>query len=457
MDREKRDSERRWWHELGRREFLRATGLAALSLGIPLSAGCDDEQPAINDGSIGSDGGDGGGPGVEPFMVVALPDTQMYADHLPELYTAQTKWIADNLEKERIAFVTHLGDVVDNGPSVRQWKNAMQSMKLLDEAKVPYGICLGNHDIQYSDSEFQYPPDVDNSCSAFIDIDCKALHFLDAFGPDHFKGMPWFGGASPSGLSSFQTVTIPGNGGAAGIELLFLHVAVDFPKAELTWAQKVVDGHPEAAIHVSTHRYMYDFRVVKGLQYPLSTLLGGRYNDMCYLFDNELYYNDSITANEFFAQFIAKNTNIFMVECGHVDGEYRQVSKNAAGLPVHEIMANFQAFSPNGGDGWMRLMRFDISGGTIQVRTYSPSLKKYRENGSGFDESVNAQQMLFNAYADKFKALIDVNALKQKLDYWSNDPAGRKEYYDLLYSGGERDSDFTLEVDLAAYPKSRAS
>jgi hypothetical protein len=102
-------------------------------------------------------------------------------------------------------------------------------------------------------------------------------------------------------------------------------------------------------------------------------------------------------------------------------------------------------------------MRFDPSGGTIQVRTYSPSLKRYRENGAGFNAAVKALQVGFNVYADKFKALLDVDALKQKLDYWSNDPAGRKEYYDLLYSGGTRDSDFTLEVDLAAYPESRAS
>ena len=54
------------------------------------------------------------------------------------------------------------------------------------------------------------------------------------------------------------------------------------------------------------------------------------------------YINDSYLADEFFKQFVYNNTNIFMVQCGHVDAEFRQVSKNDAGLPVHEILVNYQ-------------------------------------------------------------------------------------------------------------------
>ncbi|MBW2732726.1 MAG: metallophosphoesterase [Deltaproteobacteria bacterium] len=424
----------------GRRDFLRVGGLAALSLAIPgLGCGGDESAPGIDPIDP-----------IDPFSVVALPDTQFYADELPQIYTSQTQWIVNNQTQENIVFVTHLGDVVDNGPSLRQWENARASMKLLEDAGVPYGVSLGNHDVQYSDKEYQYPLMVDHSCSPYQDFDCKAEHFLENFGPARYEHESWFGGSSPSGMSSYQEIFI-----TPELTLLFLHIALDFPAAELRWAQQVVNQHPEAAIHVSTHRYLYDYRVVKGLPFPLSSLLGGRSHELVYMIDAKLYYEDSITAAKFFATFVAPNTNIFMVQCGHVDGEYRQVSENAAGLPVHELMADFQTFGHQG-EGWMRLLRFDPDNKQVRVRTYSPHLKAYRENGAGLDASLKAIEIGYQLFAERYGALLDLEVLRAKIDYWSDESAGRQEYADLLYGEGTRDSDFTLDLDLSAYPQSRA-
>ena len=74
-----------------------------------------------------------------------------------------------------------------------------------DEAGVPYGVCLGNHDIQYSDGEYQYPPEVNNACSEYTDIDCDARAYLETCGPLHFRDRPWYGGASPSGNGNTAT------------------------------------------------------------------------------------------------------------------------------------------------------------------------------------------------------------------------------------------------------------
>jgi hypothetical protein len=377
--------------------------------------------------------------------VVALPDTQYYAEKYPEIYDAQTQWIVDNLTTERIAFVTHLGDLVDNGPSVRQWTNAQQSMALLDSADVPYGVCLGNHDFQYSDSEYQYPASVDSSCSSFTDLDCAASHFVDAFGPKHFAGRSWYGGASPSGQSNYQTIT------AGGFKLLFLHLAADARAAELTWAQQVLDKHKDAAVHLATHRYMYDFRLNSTLPYPLSIFTGGRYVDLIYDFDQAPYYTDATKAEDLFEKLVKTNSNIFMVHCGHVDAELREQSTNAAGLPVHELLVDFQDFSPNGGDGWMRLLRFKPHAGEVQVRTYSPHLKRFRTNGEGYQASLTAMKAYANYYGNRFKGLIDLPTLLAKLDYWATDPTGKQEGFQLMYGDGRRDSEFTLKLDLAAY------
>lgn len=431
-----------------RRDFLKVGGLAALSLAVPSLVACGDDSSS---GGDGGGGGDGGASSIESFMVVALPDTQVYAEEFPQVYTAQTKWIVDNLAQEKIAFVTHLGDVVDNGPSETQWANARTSMKLLDDAGVPYGVCLGNHDVQYSNDNFKYPLSVNHSCSPYQDFDCDAKHFLENFGPARYQDKSWYGGASPSGMSSFQQVVI-----SPELTLVFLHICLDFPQSELLWAQQVVDEHPEAAIHVSTHRYLYDYRLVKGLPFPLSSLLGGRSHELIYLLDAKLHYEDSITAGKFFANFVAPNTNIFMVQCGHVDGEYRQVSENAAGLPVHEMLADFQTFGYRA-EGWMRLLRFDPANKKVSVRTYSPKLQAYRENGAGLDTALQALDAGFDIFSKQYAEMLDLPALRAKLDYWIEDPAGRQEYADLLFGEGLRDSDFTLDLDLLAYAKSRTA
>ena len=83
-----------------RRTFLRGTAGMALAGALPSFSGC---AP------------------VEVFTVVSLPDTQNYSDQFPEVYMTQTRWIAEHKDSDRIEFVTHLGDIVDNGPDLRQW------------------------------------------------------------------------------------------------------------------------------------------------------------------------------------------------------------------------------------------------------------------------------------------------------------------------------------------------
>jgi Calcineurin-like phosphoesterase len=384
----------------------------------------------------------------ETFTLVALPDTQIYADDYPEVFLEQTRWIVDNLETENIAFVTHLGDVVDNGPSVRQWENAREALSLLDDANVPYGVAMGNHDNQYSDWEFQYPGDVDDSCSDnFSDIDCTAEHFLQYAGPSFYQDQPWFGGASPSQWSHYSTIDFE------GFSFLFLHLHADPRGAEVEWAQGVLDAHPDALVHVSTHRWLFDYRIVDIMPDPLPLLEAGHYNTLVHSMAGEgLYYNDSRPADQLFEDFIASNPNIYMVQCGHVDAEYRQESTNDAGLPVFEILTDFQLYHPDGGDGWMKLLTFDVYAGTIDVRTYSPHLDEFRQNGDGLDVSLEALAdglNWFGGYLEQFG--LDPDELEVLLDYWTNTEQGRAEYYEAAYGDGQRDSEFVLEVDFSAY------
>src|SRR4249919_2658117 len=61
-------------------------------------------------------------PAPGAFTIAVLPDTQFYSERFPETYQAQTKWIVENRESYRIAYVLHLGDIVNHNKPW-QWKN----------------------------------------------------------------------------------------------------------------------------------------------------------------------------------------------------------------------------------------------------------------------------------------------------------------------------------------------
>ena len=58
-----------------------------------------------------------------------------------------TQWIVDNKEKQNIQYVMHTGDIVDSMDRESEWVNADKSMKILEDANIPYGVLAGNHDV----------------------------------------------------------------------------------------------------------------------------------------------------------------------------------------------------------------------------------------------------------------------------------------------------------------------
>lgn len=79
----------------------------------------------------------------DSFRIVLLQDTQSYSEPFPEIFYAQTEWIAEN--SDSIAFVRHQGDITNNNVPV-EWEVAVNTVELL-EGKVPRVLCMGNHDI----------------------------------------------------------------------------------------------------------------------------------------------------------------------------------------------------------------------------------------------------------------------------------------------------------------------
>lgn len=298
------------------------------------------------------------------WTVVALPDTQEYADAKPggkpevaKYAHDQTRWIANNLDSENIVFVTHEGDVIDgyqkpeeNADKIEaQWEFMDDVMSRLD-GKVPYSTVTGNHDWR-----------------TWWDRSSSIAGYKEYFGPSRYDQYDWFGGAGPTNgdenrdnLNTYQLFS------AGGYD--FLHLAlewevpgsVDDPSTPLGWAQKVLDEHPDRATILTTHSYLRD--------------------DPTRREDEKIQEadGDGNHAETIWNDLVSQNPQVFMVLSGHwhdtKEGEAHQVSTNEDDLPVYEMLANYQ-FRTQGGYGLLRRIEFHPGGGDpdrIQVRTYSP-------------------------------------------------------------------------------------
>ena len=269
----------------------------------------------------------------EEFTVVALPDTQNYVERglYPEIFTAQTQWIADNIVAHNIVFVTHEGDVVDHADSTLEWDFAIESMALLHDV-VPYGIAAGNHD-----QDFHLPLPAGETGTLYPVF----------FANTRFLAFPWYGGSFPGGTNwnSFQLISV------AGVDLLFLHLEFCPRPEAVAWADTVLKAHPHRQAIITTHGFMLedgerDVRHCGSMQYLWDAL-------------------------------VQPHDNVFFVLCGHEKTEGRRTD-DIEGRKIHQVLANYQS-EKRGGNGYLRLLRFVPKENRVDVSTFSPFLGEFRK------------------------------------------------------------------------------
>jgi hypothetical protein len=325
----------------------------------------------------------------DTFTVAVIPDTQNYTDNNKpqpqslETFKQEMQFLKDQRRAMNLVFVSHVGDVVQHGDGTNgtpgdatyggglEFTRAQEALDILASSGVPFGVAPGNHDYDNYSWTTGFAP----------------LHgsvaWLKAFGPHshYFAHKRWYGGASMDlytpGLSSFQTFS------ADGRDFLHLSLEMEPGDAALEWAQRVVDAHKGYATIVTTHSYLNPPAETDDAN-PLVVPAPYTVSSTRYLNGSPGGWNDSA---DVFKKFIARNDQIFMVLCGHAWGPtVNRVSKsqalrvdlNDAGNVVYQLLTDYQGntSASAGGDGWLRLMTFDVEAGVIRFRTYSPTLGK---------------------------------------------------------------------------------
>jgi hypothetical protein len=279
-------------------------------------------------------------PDPTPFTVVVLPDTQFYAQSYPATFDAQTQWILDHMGSNNIRFVTHVGDIVQNAASgpdrnLVEWTRADAALDRLDRV-VPYSVALGNHDYDVKDLHSG-----------------GATRYVESFGAGRYANTTWYGGASPDQHNHYQLFSAGGR--------TFLHINVEFeaPDSALAWAQSVIDAHPGMPVIMATHAY------VQGTSGRSTTVRNP----------------DGNSGEQMWQKLVRKNPQVFLFVNGHFPGEARQTSTDDAGLPVFEMLSDYQSRT-NGGDGWMRLLEFHPEANRIDVKTWSPTLSRFETDAN---------------------------------------------------------------------------
>ena len=271
------------------------------------------------------------------FTIAVLPDTQYYSESRPDIFDAQTQWVADHAKADNIVFVAHLGDLVDTYNSASQWRNARDSMAIVRAAGIPWSVVPGNHDVGYVTHDVSF--------------------FDGSFPYTDLTGFSWYGGHYPatSNASNYELFS------AMGQRFIVLNLVCDPTLlADATdWANSVLTTYADRKAIVIAHGYV---------DTSGAFISGGAVSGAA-------VWNDVVRLHG----------NVVAVLCGHYSGEYAGTSTGAAGNTVYDLLTDYQDL-PDGGDGWLRLYEFSPLQDKVTAVTYSPYLDEYQTDAdSSFD------------------------------------------------------------------------
>jgi hypothetical protein len=267
---------------------------------------------------------------AKPFTIVVLPDTQhMPASKnsaTPEDFEDQISWILDNKEKLNIAFVSHVGDVVQTGNNTKQWDIASRIMGRLDDV-IPYGIAPGNHDADEMWS--------DNYTS-----------WSQYFPASRFEGKPWFGGSmDATNVANYQLFSVE------GLDFISLHLRWGKNPEVLKWASDVLDQHPNRRAIITTHEYIGHNRQ--------RTAIGQT------IWDNV----------------VKDHNNVFLVLAGHHSLSALLSTPNSFGNQVIQTVQDYQDTKPE--PCYIRYYTFFPEENRVEAYTYSTKYKRFDLSSDG--------------------------------------------------------------------------
>lgn len=354
------------------------------------------------------------------FTLAVIPDTQNYVDYTHQkeegfpfnardLFFEQMRFIDGRLKANGgdIAFVMSLGDTWQH--QTKKFDEAHTKFgvsagvnPILDThfaptdktrtvemplarrgydiiaGKTPFSVVPGNHDYDAMWTDSRHLPIKDFMNPGDHPRPYGMLHpggldnWREVFGAQssYFKDKPWYVASYNGGADSAQVFEAGG--------YRFLHIGLEMAPGDdvLAWAAEVIAKHPGLPTIVSIHDHLN----------PRSERTPNPMVDMA------MVHPEHNNPEAVWTKFLSRHQQIFLVLNGHQHGQGYRADPGAGGFVVHQMLADYQdrgqtaiaaglkpAYPIGIGDGWLRLLSFDMAGPVpvLQVRTYSTHYKTF--------------------------------------------------------------------------------
>jgi DNA repair exonuclease SbcCD nuclease subunit len=321
------------------------------------------------------------------FQIAVLADTQYYTGERyggnMNMFYNQIDWITTNAQKEKIAYVVHVGDITDQGDKIpEQWERAKDAMYRLEKPQpnlpygIPYGIAVGNHDVRPNG-----------------DPNGTKIGYTKYFGRKHFEGRPYYGGAynnADANDNHYDFFT------ANGEKFIVLYLVFNDPNKKEhydlaleekvhNWGAEVLAKHADRKAIVVSHNILRPDTTSKS-----NFIAGAGSTPKPGTFTKQ---------GKRIIEKFKHSPNVFMMLCGHVSGEaLREVKFD--GRTIKVLLTDYQGrrnepFTEkdrNGGNGILRLMKLDQANEKLSWRTFIPQKDKLMEE---IDEDSNFSLPLY--------------------------------------------------------------
>lgn len=272
-------------------------------------------------------------------------DTQYYNATYYQHQLDIHNWLLANKDRMKIKYLFHTGDVVDDESITNQWQNADAAYKMLDQSGFPYGVLAGNHDVGHKLEDY--------------------TSFSKYFSDSRYNSNPWYGGTYKNNKGHYDLIS------SNGMDFIMIYMGWGVGDDEIAWINSVLKQYPNRKAILCFHEYL---EVTGGLgEIP----------------------------KKIHDQIVKPNSNVCMVLSGHYHSSNQVVEQfddNGDGTndrTVYEILFDYQDLA-EGGEGYIRLMHFDLKDQKIIFRTYSPSLDDYDANVSDFPVSKEEFEVPFS-------------------------------------------------------------
>lgn len=269
--------------------------------------------------------------GQYDFSMSWTSDVQYTSEFYEDILLQQKKWIAATQDEYKSVMNIDTGDVANAAYLSWEynWKTVDKAYKVLEEANVPYTIAWGNHDYKYVD-KYNLIPNSDRLYRQYFPLD----RFKENLGGWKLVS----NNKETDDMCLTQTVH--------GSKIMLLTLSFWMDDTDIEWAKDIVTN-PEYAdynIIILTHHFNS----------------GGKIT--------------STKGNKLLSDVIQGNENVKLLLCGHVDG-VDIINPTTGEQQFYSILQDYQDENGTmiyGGNGFLRMINFDVENNLIYFNTYSP-------------------------------------------------------------------------------------